>query len=295
MSKFTGHSLSIDAQSVTWRASGHYALATRQRRPIVAFLAILALILTLARSQPAQALVVGNVPNVVPNVTTNPSSYPGWTHGDPGFNNLSTVGNYVYLGDGWVLSARHVGYLPSNGVTFQTASGPVTYQMAGTRVVNNALTPGPYYLDYGFGGDGQFHQYAVSNPSSVPTEGGGSLSLTAHTDLQLFRINGDPGLPSLTVASQLLPSDFTRNTAPEVVVVGGGPGRAAPEAHWQVTMPSQSDWTWTSVPSGGDFHGYTIEAPAQRHWGTNRLTDPHPNQRRRSVRPRRIGLPRPFH
>ncbi|HEY3392652.1 MAG TPA: dockerin type I repeat-containing protein [Lacipirellulaceae bacterium] len=190
---------------------------------------------------------------------------------------MSTVGNYVYLGDGWVLSARHVGYDKINGIKFETASGPVTYQMAGTRLVNGALTHGPYYLDYGFNGDGEFHQYAVSNPSSVPIEGGGSLALTSHTDLQLFRINGDPGLPPLTIASQPLPSNFTRNTAPEVVMIGGSSGRAAPESHWQVTMHSQNDWTWTPVTSGGNFHGYGIEGPPQRRWGTNRLTDPHPN------------------
>jgi hypothetical protein len=61
------------------------------------------------------------------------------------------------------------------------------------------------------------------------------------------------------------------------VVVAGGSGRAAPELHWQVTTPSQPPWTWTSVPSGGNFHGYAIQGPQQKRWGTNRLTDPHPN------------------
>jgi hypothetical protein len=218
---------------------------------------------------------VGNVPNVVPNVTANPNTYPGWTHGDPGWNNLSTVGNYVYLGDGWVLSARHVGYSAA-GITFQTASGPVTYQVAGTRVVNGNIVTGPYYNNYGFNPD-PFHQYAVSNPPSVSMEGGGTFNLTSHTDLQLFRINGDPGLPALTIASQPLPSNFTRNSAPEVMIVGGGPGRAAPELHWQVTMPQNPPWAWASVPSGGNVHGYGTVGPQQRRWGTNRLTDPYPH------------------
>jgi hypothetical protein len=277
VSQFAGHSLFFEGQSVSRRASRHFALRRGQRHRAIVLLAPLAFILTLVGSRPARAVVVGNVPNVVPSVTTNPTTYPGWTHGDPGVNNLSTVGTYVYLGDGWVLSARHVGYNKTVGITFQTATGPMTYHMAGTRLVNNVLTPGPYYLDYGFNGDGEFHQYAVSNPASVPIEGGGSLSLTSHTDLQLFRINGDPGLPPLTIASQPLPSNFTRNSAPEVVIVGGSAGRATPESHWQVTMPSQNDWTWTPVTSGGNYHGYGFEGPQQRRWGTNRVTDPHPN------------------
>jgi hypothetical protein len=238
---------------------------------LVAFAAAFAL------AHEAHALVVGNVPNVVPNVTTNPTTFPGWSQGDPGWGNVATSGNYVYLGDGWVLSARHYGYNPLAGITFQTASGPATYQIAGTRLVNNVLTAGPYYLDYGFG-EGPFHQYAVSNPASVPTEGGGSLTLSAHTDLQLFRINGDPGLPALTIASQPLPSDFIRAGAPEVVMIAsGGSGRAAPELQWQVNQQSQTNWIWTPVTSGGNFKGYGFEGPAQKRWGTNRLTDPHAN------------------
>jgi hypothetical protein len=276
VSQFAGHSpLFIDGQFRTRYAFAHRARFANRRRSIVALFSTLVCFPTVALPRPAWAIVVGNVPGVVPNVTTNPTSYPGWTQGDPGFGNLSTVGNYVYLGDGWVLSARHVGYSAA-GITFQTASGPVNYQVAGTRIVNGTITTGPYYLDYGFGAD-PFHHYAVSNPSSVPIEGGGSLALTTHTDLQLFRINGDPGLPSLTISSQPLPINFTRNTAPEVLIVGGGASRAAPESHWQVSMPSQNDWIWTSVPSGGNFHGYVLEGPSLRRWGTNRVTDPHPN------------------
>jgi hypothetical protein len=228
-------------------------------------------------AQKAQALVVGNVPNVVPNVTSNPTTFPGWTQGDPGWGNVATSGNYVYLGDGWVLSARHYGYNPTAGITFQTASGPATYQIAGTRLVGGGLTAGPYYLDYGFG-EGQFHQYAVSNPTSVPTEGGGSLTLTTHTDLALFRINGDPGLPALTISSQPLPTNFTRVNAPEVVMIASGSnGRAAPELQWQVNQQSQTNWIWTPVTTGGNFTGYGFEGPGQKRWGTNRLTDPHSN------------------
>jgi hypothetical protein len=276
VSQLSGNSLSSGRLLRTSREPGCRAVLSVRRPARAGIASIFAVILTSVLSQQADAMIVGHVPNVVPNVTTNPVTYPGWTQGDPGWNNVATSGNYTYLGDGWVLSARHYGYNKDAGITFQTASGPVTYQLAGTRIVNNVLTAGPYYLDYGFG-EGQFHQYAVSNPASVQTESGQTMNLTAHTDLQLFRINGDPGLPALTIASQPLPSDFTRANAPAVVMMGAGFGRAAPESHWNVTQHSQTNWEWNSTSGAGQYQGYTPEGPGQKRWGTNRLTDPFAN------------------
>jgi len=69
---------------------------------------------------PAGALVVGNVPGVVPDTTVNPAAYVGWTEGDPGWATVTQSGtNYTYLSDGWVLSARHVGV---NSVNFSTGT-----------------------------------------------------------------------------------------------------------------------------------------------------------------------------
>src|ERR1700752_1457072 len=64
----------------------------------------------------AHAVLVGSIPGIVPDTSVNPVSFPGWTQGDPGFNNFSLGSGYVYLGDGWVLSARHVGYNATGGV-----------------------------------------------------------------------------------------------------------------------------------------------------------------------------------
>jgi hypothetical protein len=238
--------------------------------------ATLAIVLALAVTGRADAIVVGHVHNVVPNATSSPAVYPGWIHGDPGWANFAVTGSYVYLGDGWVLSARHVGYNAAVGMTFQTASGPVTYKMAGAHVENNVLVPGPYYRDYGYDNGGT-HHFAVSNPTTIQTESG-TLNLSEHTDLQLFRIDGDPGLPALRISSQAMPSDFTRANAPEVVMIGGGQGRAAPQSSWNVNVHSQDNWEWIPQGNGaGSYQGYALDGAAQKHWGTNRLTDAKPN------------------
>src|SRR5262245_27789001 len=65
-------------------------------------------------SRTASAILVGTTPNVVPDTSTAPAD-------DPGFLSVVKTGNFsggvctslcfngVYLGDGWVLSAKHTG------------------------------------------------------------------------------------------------------------------------------------------------------------------------------------------
>lgn len=252
--------------------TGHTFYRNRDR-----FLASVAVALLIGAR--AEALIVGNEPppTPVPATTVNPAEYSGWTQGDPGWYNVSASGsNYVYLGDGWVLSARHVGYSSSAGVSLQTilpggGLGPVeTFH----RI------PGSYYLDYGYD-QGTAHQYAVSNPISILSETGQTISLadsvgTHFTDLQLFRINRDPGLPSLSISSGSLPADFTRTNAPEVVAVGSGRSRVAAETHWNVNETT-NPWTWTETAGAGTRQGYERDAVAVKRFGTNRLADPHPN------------------
>jgi hypothetical protein len=214
----------------------------------------------------AQALIVGNVTNSVPDATGNPNSFPGWIHGDPGWANVAASGNYVYLGDGWVLSARHVGY--SGPITFQTPSGPAAFE----RI------PGSYYKDYGYPWVNNEHFYAVENPSSVQTESGQNLSLSQFSDLQIFRINGDPELPALTIASQpLSPGNFVRSNAPEVVMIGGSTGRVSPQSQWNVTQQSEKEWIWSQQSGAGQYQGYLSDFVPQKRWGTNRVADPRPN------------------
>jgi hypothetical protein len=192
--------------------------------------------------------------------------------------------NFVYLGDGWVLSARHVGYSATSGVRLQSylpdgSPGPVKsfYRI-----------PGNYYFDYGYGSSNvNTRQYAVSNPATIASETGGTISLTSSnnqlfTDLQLFRISEDPGLPAVTLASAPMPSDFTRSDAPEVVFIGNGRTRLSGETHWNVVQQgTDSDGSpnmvWTETTGTGNYQGYETNTTAIHRFGTNRLTDIRPN------------------
>jgi hypothetical protein len=249
--------------TIYWGAASH---ANKWSAPTArAFSVIVGVILALSFAGAAHAIVVGNDPLSLPNTTVNPAQYSGWTEGDPGWANFSTSGSYVYLGDGWVLSARHVGY--TGGITFQTPSGPATFQ----RI------PGSYYLDYGYLWSTGERFYAVENPASVQTETGQNVSLSQFTDLQVFRINGDPGLPALTIATNPLPANFVRTNAPQVVVIGGGSGRVQSESHWNATQQSQDHWIWSQTTGAGAYQGYTADFISQKRWGTNRVADPRPN------------------
>jgi hypothetical protein len=230
------------------------------------FLVTTAIVLSLSRA--ALALIVGNVNGSVANTALSPADFPGWTLGDPGWSNFSLNGSsYVYLGDGWVLSARHVGN-PGGGVQFQTPSGPQIFQKI----------PGSYYRDYGYLWTNGEYYHAVSNPPTIQTETGQSVSLTEFTDLQLFRINGDPGLPSLAISSQpVATSDFNRANAPPVVIVGGGNGRSPNQVQWNVTQHSDTNWTWSQTAGSGTHQGYFNDGVPLKRWGTNRLVDIRPN------------------
>ena len=181
-------------------------------------------------SNSARALVVA-----VTDTTVNPASYAGWTQGDPGWANVTNAGaNYVYLGNGWILSAWHVGV--SNAVFDSGTYTPIAGQ-----------------------------DYTVHNPPPSMVNG---LSLSTLTDLRLIRINGDPGLPSLTIASQSPPS--TGANGSQVMFIGKGPTRLSATTNWQV----DSSNVWTEVASGGNFHGYKTNGGNTKSWGTNALASP---------------------
>src|SRR5262245_40515196 len=107
----------------------------------------------------SHALIVGPTPNVIPATATAPAD-------DFGFLNAVQTGNFaggvcvsnclngVYLGDGWILSAKHTGV---GGVKFDHIATPFT------AIPNQA--------------------FLVSNPTG--------LGLTEGTDLRLYRIKGD--------------------------------------------------------------------------------------------------------
>jgi hypothetical protein len=253
------------------------AYAMLQNRHALVLTAAAAILLSLPGD--AHALIVGNIPGTVPATNVNPENYAGWTQGDPGWDNVSKLGsNYVYLGDGWVLSARHVGYSATNGVRLQS------YLPDGTPgpIKSFYRIPGSYYFDYGYGSTNvNTRQYAISNPATITSETGQQISLTGSnsllfTDLQLFRISEDPGLPAVTIASAPMPSNYVRSNAPEVVFMGRGQSRVANETHWNVTGTSPN-LTWTETTGAGTHQGYKRDGVNQTRFGTNRLADIRPN------------------
>jgi hypothetical protein len=180
----------------------------------------------------AQAIIVGATPGIVPNTTVNPASYgAGWTQGDPGWSNSAhMIGSFnaIYLGDGWMLSANHTG---GAGVEFTIGGTPYA------RVPNQS-----------------FH---VSN-SGVP-------DMSGDADLQLFRIQNDPGLPALAISSTPL------NLNDQVMYIGYGDYRAPAESHWNVNTATDPD-TWTQTTGAGTRSGYYPFGQG-KGWGTNNIAN----------------------
>lgn len=179
----------------------------------------------------ASALVVENMTGT----TVAPADDPGWNYVTSGGRNM------VYLGDGWVLSAFHVG-VPSPSETVSLNGGSF-------NVVSNQW-------------------YTVKNPTGQ--------GLSTDTDLRLMRINGDPGLGPINLAS--LPINETgTNSFPinqrEVLIIGNGPTRQASQTRWNVTqVAGNNNDIWTEAVNG-TYTGYKAEGPNVKRWGKNLIAD----------------------
>lgn len=89
------------------------------------------------------------------------------------------------------------------------------------------------------------------------------------TDLVLFRLATDPGLPTLTLAS----------TAPSLSAAVTFVGRGGVEGavnYWQVAVgPGSSDDVWTNLgsnPTGANAAGYLVAGSVGLRWGTNTVS-----------------------
>jgi hypothetical protein len=222
-------------------------LQNAMRRWIPTVFALGAFILLCAFSTPTGAVVVGTTTgtNVNP-VDYEPTiTFPtDWTQGDPGWNNVTTSGsNFVYLGDNWVLTARHI------------SAGTATFSTGSFARISS-------------------QNYVISNPPASLANG---VSLTAQTDLRLFRISGDVNLPSLTIASES--PTFTGTSGSQVMFIGQGRTRWNSETHWSLNLSSPPlSWGPSEVPTGGNVHGYKTSSTRSKRWGTNRLEDPSSSQ-----------------
>src|SRR4051812_18029153 len=133
---------------------------------------------------------------------------------DPGWVNVGDRG--VYLGDRWVITASHVGA----GATY-------------------------------FPGVGSFASIVGSEVRLQNPVGQG---LSTYTDLLLFRLATDPGLPPLSIAASSAPAGGM------VTLIGDGRSvtPSASETQWQVAPDPQNanSLVWNEVPSGGNASGY---------------------------------------
>jgi hypothetical protein len=108
--------------------------------------------------------------------------------------------------------------------------------------------------------------YSAEAGSAVQLTNGGAAGRSALTDLLLYRLTVEPaGLPTVAIAATP-PSNGT-----PVTMIGSGRGRGA-FTEWSVNQAT-TPWTWTVVPSGGDYAGYGSTATRQMRWGTNAITD----------------------
>ena len=148
---------------------------------------------------------------------------------DPGFANVGIrgAGTAIYLGNRWVLTAQHIG---PGAVTF----GGVEYQPV-----------------FGEGG-------RLTNPVW-------SGNLSTSTDLHLFRIQNDPGLPPLRISCDPV------GINDRVTMVGAGRDREAEQTHWSVDVSiGDNNDVWTeTTEANADRTGYKTQTSRTVRWGEN--------------------------
>lgn len=149
---------------------------------------------------------------------------------DPGFANVGVLNgaSAIYLGNRWVLTASHVG--------------------AGNVVLGS-------------------NTYTVSGPVTQLTNEGTS-GMTANTDMVLFQINTDPGLPALTISAG------SPSAGQSLVMIGNGANRNAARNYYSVAQgPNPGDDIWTALGGPGPGLVPTFEGSGGSavRWGTNNV------------------------
>lgn len=146
---------------------------------------------------------------------------------DPGWANVGIrgIGTGVYLGGGWVLTASHVG---------------------GGEIVLGSGT------------------YAMLSNSGFQLTNGGAAGKTAATDLYMYRLTTDPGLPAISIG-QAAPA-----VGSAVTLIGAGRDRGA-FTTWVINT-SVSPYLWTETSVSPNAAGYQELASRSMRWGTNAVS-----------------------
>lgn len=152
--------------------------------------------------------------------------------GQPYFDNVGIVGggSAIYLGNRWVVTAAHV-----------AGSLPAVAQFAGTTYATEA---------------GTFHRL--------------EHSLGSFTDIVLFRLGVDPGLPALTIASA------APTVATPAMMIGAGRSQESAPTYWEVTEdPEDGESIWTELPPGDAAitnSGFATNSTRVLRWGENQIS-----------------------
>jgi hypothetical protein len=173
---------------------------------------------------------------------------------DPGFNNALTGISGIYLGNQWVLTANHV-VNPSARPTVANLPG------GSYRIIPNSFR-------------------TLTNPGSF-----GGISLTANSDLLMFRIDTEtntglkpeqqnPNVKPITIGSS------QPAIGAELLMIGAGSTRQTNttgsdpinfEFHWST---ASSPWPELLTPGAADKKGYKqTGSTGGNTWGKNRVAD----------------------
>lgn len=146
---------------------------------------------------------------------------------NPGWANVGTVnnGSAIYLGNRWALTATHVW------------TGPTTF--SGTT-------------------------YQIVAGSEITLSNNGASGQSAYSDLVLYQLAADPGLPSLQIASS------TPANASAVTMIGAGRNRGA-FTTWAVNT-STVPYVWTVSSTNVAAAGYLWDSTRTMRWGTNAIS-----------------------
>lgn len=168
------------------------------------------------------ALTPSIVKSVVVSTTLENTTVPP---DDPGWGNIAVVrgSTAIYLGNRWMLTARHIG--------------------AGDA----------FFPDLGSFSADLDSQISIRNDQ---------VGLSEFTDLLMFQLHEDPGLPALQLAKK------TPTPATPITLIGNGRDRQADLSYWNVTGFGNSA-VWHSAEDDGEHSGFgTLNSNTVR-WGTN--------------------------
>lgn len=147
---------------------------------------------------------------------------------DPGFANVGSRGELsgVYIGNRWVLTANHVG--------------------GGDIVL-----------------DGRTYSMVPDTGSQLKNPAGPGKS--EYTDLYVYRLMDDPGLPWLNIAS-------APSVSGAVTMIGNGLNRGDYRSWWVNTNTGTNPWIWTEATSPLNADGFVWGTGHAIRWGTNVVT-----------------------